>query len=146
MRSSSASGPPLPSGFRAAVMSTGNACQRPCGKPVSVKQDFARLTLGMFAGSFSGYPLTFAYGGQAEAPQGKADVIDVKGPANFALKFFVYRDTHLPVMVTWQGGPQPGPGRGSGPGRGGAPGPAGSPGSAARTRANAAGGDAAVLR
>ena len=33
----------------------------------AVKQDFARLTLGMFAASFSGYPLTFTYAGKAEA-------------------------------------------------------------------------------
>jgi hypothetical protein len=89
-----------------------------------VKQDFARLMLGLFAGSFDSYPLTFTYAGQAEAPQGMADVLDVKGPANLAMRLFVYRDTHLPVMVTWQGGPQAGPGRGPGPGRGGAPGPA----------------------
>ena len=93
-----------------------------------VKQDFARLMLGLFAGSFDGYPLTFTYAGQAEAPQGMADVLDVKGQANLAMRLFVYRDTHLPVMVTWQGGPQPGPGRGPGQvqggGRGGVPGPA----------------------
>ena len=71
-------------------------------RAVGVKQDFVRLTLGMFAGSFSSYPLTFTYAGQAEAPQGKADVIDVKGPANFALRFFVYRETHLPIMVSWE--------------------------------------------
>jgi len=32
---------------------------------------------GNAAGSFSAYPLTFTYVGQAEAPQGKADVIEV---------------------------------------------------------------------
>src|SRR4051794_34715778 len=45
-----------------------------------VKQDFARLVLGMFATSYPSYPLTFSYVGEAEAPQGKADVIDGKGP------------------------------------------------------------------
>lgn len=92
-----------------------------------VKQDFARLMLGLFAGSFASYPLTFTYAGQAEAPQGMADVLDVKGPANLAMRLFVYRDTHLPVMVTWQGGPPAGPDRGPGPGAGGGrggPGPA----------------------
>ena len=44
----------------------------------TLKQDFARLTLGMFATSFPAYPLTFTYVGEAEAPQGKADVIDAK--------------------------------------------------------------------
>jgi len=68
----------------------------------SAKQDFARLTLGMFAGSFSSYPVIFAYAGQAEAPQGRADVLDVKGPANSAMRFFVLKETHLPVMVSWQ--------------------------------------------
>lgn len=68
---------------------------------LSVKQDFARLTLGMFATSYSSYPLTFSLVGQAEAPQGKADVIDVKGPGNFAARLFVMSDTHLPIMLSW---------------------------------------------
>ena len=67
----------------------------------TLKQDFARLTLGMFATSFPSYPLTFSSAGQAEAPQGKADVIDVKGPGNFTAKLFVMSDTHLPVMLSW---------------------------------------------
>jgi hypothetical protein len=37
------------------------------------KQDFARLTLGMFVTSFPAYPLTMTYAGQAESPDGKAD-------------------------------------------------------------------------
>jgi len=69
-----------------------------------VKQDFARIMLGMFASSFSGYPLTFTYAGQAEAPQGKADVLDAKGP-NVTLRLFIDRATHLPIMVTWPGQP-----------------------------------------
>jgi hypothetical protein len=68
----------------------------------TAKQDFARSILGMFAGSFSSYPLTFTYAGQAEAPQGRADVLDVKAAANPAMRLFVHRDTHLPGMVSWQ--------------------------------------------
>lgn len=67
----------------------------------SVKQDFARLTLGLFASSFPAYPLTFAYAAVAEAPQGQADVLDVKGEGNFALRYFVNSQTRLPIMVTW---------------------------------------------
>src|SRR4051812_41743160 len=51
-------------------------------KTPTIKQDFARLMVGMFAASFSGYPLTFSYIGQAEAPQGKADVLEAKGTPN----------------------------------------------------------------
>jgi len=93
------------------------------------KQDFARLMLGMFAGSSSGFPLTFDYVAQAEAPEGKADVLDVKGPANFTARLFVNAQTHLPIMVSWRA--QAPPARGGGPpARGGAGGAAPAPGAA----------------
>jgi hypothetical protein len=66
----------------------------------TVKQDYARLALGLFAAS-SAYPLTFSWAAVAEAPQGRADVLDVKGEGNFALRYFIHSDTRLPVMVTW---------------------------------------------
>lgn len=68
---------------------------------VTVKQDFVRLALGIFADSFATYPLTFAHAAVAEAPQGKADVIDVKAAPNFALRFLVNSQTRLPIMVSW---------------------------------------------
>jgi len=78
----------------------------PPASPVArVKQDFVRLTLGIFAQSFPSYPLTFTYFGVAEAPQGKADVLDAKGPDNFTIRFLVNQTTHLPVMVSWQAPP-----------------------------------------
>ncbi len=76
-------------------------------RAITAKQDFVRLTLGMFATSFSAYPLTFTYVGQAEAPQGKADVLEAKGPADFTVRLFVYRETHLPIMVSWTGATAP---------------------------------------
>lgn len=82
-------------------------------KAPTVKQDFARLMLGMFASSFAGYPLTFTYVGQAEAPQGKADVLDAKGAPNLTMRLFIARDTHLPILISWQA-PAP-------PARGGQP-------------------------
>jgi hypothetical protein len=66
----------------------------------TVKQDFARLALGLFAAS-PAYPLTFSYAAMAEAPQGRADVLDVKGEGGFTLRYFVNSETHLPIMVTW---------------------------------------------
>lgn len=73
----------------------------PANPTIPVKQDFARLTLGMFAASFSSYPLTFGYAGQAEAPEGKADVIDIKGDGNFSARLFVDSKTRLPLMLSW---------------------------------------------
>ena len=55
----------------------------------------------MFATSFSSFPLTFSYAGQAEAPEGKADVVDVKGPANFSGRLFINSQTHVPLMFSW---------------------------------------------
>ena len=75
---------------------------------VGVKQDFARLMLGVFAASFSPYPLTFKYLAEGDAPEGKADILDVAGAANFSARLVVQRDTHLPVMLMWQA-PAPGP-------------------------------------
>jgi len=79
----------------------------------SLKQDFTRLMLGMFATSFPAYPLTFSYAAEAEAPQGKADVLEGKGPNNFTVRLFISRDTHLPLMVSWT--PPAPPQRGRGP-------------------------------
>ncbi|RPI56847.1 MAG: hypothetical protein EHM55_03935 [Acidobacteria bacterium] len=77
----------------------------PSGPPpnptLPVRQDFARLTLGMFATSFSAYPLSFGHAGQAEAPEGRADVLDVKGAGNFAARLFIDSKTHLPLMLSW---------------------------------------------
>jgi len=100
---------------------------------MTAKQDFARLMLGMFATSYPGFPLTFTYVGQAEAPQGKADVIDVKGPANFAARLFV-AENGLPIMLSWTAPAPPGRGGPGGPGGGGAPGAGGPPAAAPEQR------------
>jgi hypothetical protein len=119
----------------------------------TVRQDFARLMLGMFAGSSPVLPLTFSYVGKAEAPQGKADVLDVKGPAGpgaLTARLFINAETHLPIMLTWtapppgRGGMPPGS-AGQGPGRAGgppAPPPPGSSPAPAPAAPPAASGDA----
>ena len=80
---------------------------------VTARQDFARLMLGMFAASFDPYPLTFKYIGQAEAPEGKAHVLEGTAADNFKLRFFVDMKTSLPIMVSWTAPGRPMPaGRG----------------------------------
>ena len=122
-----AGGPPAPNPAQLEAMKTARVS--------AVKQDFVRLTLGMFAGSFSSYPHVY-YVGQAEAPQGKADVIEAKAAPNFTVRLFVNSETHLPIMVSWQApAGRGGPGRGGpgGPGAGAA-GPGAGPGPADRAR------------
>ena len=67
----------------------------------SVKAEYARMALGMFGAGLASQSLEYAYGGVAEAPDGKADVINVKGAGNFAGKLFVDQKTHLPLMFSW---------------------------------------------
>ena len=44
--------------------------------------------------------------GIAEAPDGKADVLEIKPAEGPAMRLFVDQQTHRPLMLTWQG-PQP---------------------------------------
>jgi hypothetical protein len=94
--------------------------------------ELARLLLGMLAGTQPGFPVTYSYVGPAESPDGKAEAIDVKGPAGFAARLFIDAESHLPLMLTYMA-PEPrvmtrmaGPG----PARGGA----GAPRDGARVR------------
>lgn len=65
------------------------------------RKEFARLTLGIFASSFAGYPLTFAYAGKADSPDGTADVLDVSAAGGFKARLFVDTTTRLPLMFSW---------------------------------------------
>ena len=46
------------------------------------------------------------YGGEAEAEDGKADVIEVKTEGGTPMRVFFDQKTHLPLMLTYEG-PQP---------------------------------------
>ena len=87
----------------------------PAQRLTAAKQDFARLMLGAFAASFPTYPLTFTYAAEGEAPEGKADILDVAGLPGFAARLVIQRDTHLPVMLIWNAPPPAPGGRGGGP-------------------------------
>jgi hypothetical protein len=97
--------PPAPSGPSGspAPGRAGPPPQLTASRVTNAKQDFARWWLGMFAGSFASFPLTFTRAGQAEAPQGQADVVEAKGPAGFTARLFILKDSHLPIMLSWQG-------------------------------------------
>jgi len=48
-------------------------------------------------------PLEFAYGGEAASDDGKAEVVDAKGPGSFAARIFFDQKTHRPMAfgVIW---------------------------------------------
>ena len=53
----------------------------------------ARFALAFLLTSPPSMPLEFAYGGEAEADDGKADVVDAKGPGSFAARLFLDKKT-----------------------------------------------------
>lgn len=66
------------------------------------RQEFTRLVLAWLAVAPAGMPLQFVHAGEAESPDGRADVIDVKGPDNFTAKLFIDKKTRLPLMVAYR--------------------------------------------
>ena len=105
--------PPPPQGRDGGPGARGGPPMNPAQpRLTTIKQEFTRLMLGVFAAPPAAYPVAFKYAAEGEAPEGKADVLDVTGPANFSVRFVVQRDTHLPVMLMWQAPPGPAGGRG----------------------------------
>lgn len=68
--------------------------------------ELARLLLGVLGTTQSSFPVTYTHAGTAESPDGKADMIDVKGPGDFAARLYVDVQSHLPLMLTYMA-PEP---------------------------------------
>jgi hypothetical protein len=86
---------------------------RPTDDPARAKQalqrnqaELARLLLGILGSTQSSFPVTYSHAGIAESSDGKADMIDVKGPDDFAVRLFLDTQTHLPLMLTYMA-PEP---------------------------------------
>lgn len=69
----------------------------------NARADMTRLVLGLLLTSPASMPLEYAYVGEAEADDGKADVIDAKGPAAFAARMFFDQKSHRPLMLQYRG-------------------------------------------
>src|SRR5437867_924455 len=65
--------------------------------------DLARFALAFLLTSPASIPVEFTDGGEAESPDGKADVIDVKGPGSFAARLFFDKTSHRPLLLSYQG-------------------------------------------
>ena len=67
-----------------------------------VRAEMSRLLLGLLLTTPASFPVEYSYAGEAEAPDGRADILDVKGPNNFAVQLFLDQKTHLPLMLTYK--------------------------------------------
>lgn len=70
------------------------------------QMEASRLMLGWFAMAHPAVNAQYTFAGEAESPDGKAYVIDVKNADNFTARLFIDEQTHLPLMVTYKA-PQP---------------------------------------
>ena len=66
----------------------------------------SRMMLGWFATAHPAAHAEYTFAGEAESPDGKAYVIDVRNGDNFSARLFIDEQTNLPLMVTYKG-PQP---------------------------------------
>jgi hypothetical protein len=69
----------------------------------AARADLARFTVVFLLTSPASMPLEFTDGGEAESPDGKADVVNVKGPGSFAARLFFDKSSHRPLMLAYQG-------------------------------------------
>jgi len=65
-----------------------------------MQAELDRMRLGLFADAGDGASWTYA--GQAESPDGRADVLDVALPSGAKARVFLDAATHVPLMVTYQ--------------------------------------------
>ena len=69
----------------------------------NARAELARMTIGLLLVAPASFPVEFTAAGQAESPDGKADVIDIKGPNSFAARLFLDASSHRPLMLTYRG-------------------------------------------
>ncbi|MFN0087370.1 MAG: hypothetical protein ACKVX9_18415 [Blastocatellia bacterium] len=69
----------------------------------AIRGEFARFSLGLLLTTASSFPVEYAFAGEAESPDGKADVLDVTGPNGFAARLFLDQKSHRPLMLTYKG-------------------------------------------
>ena len=67
-----------------------------------LRAQFARYLLAWMLCAPANFQLQFTYAGEAEAPDGRADAIDAKGPDNFAVRLFLDKESHMPLMLGYR--------------------------------------------
>src|SRR5712692_8713747 len=69
----------------------------------NARAEMTRTMLTLLLASPASMPLEYAYGGEAQAEDGRADVVDAKGPGSFAARIFLDQKTHRPLMLQYRG-------------------------------------------
>lgn len=67
-----------------------------------LQSDMMRYLLAFILTPPPGVSVSFTHGGEAEAPDGRADVIDVTGAHGFKARLFIDKKTHRPLMISYR--------------------------------------------
>ena len=67
------------------------------------RAELARYAAVLLLASAPALPVEFSYGGEAESPDGKADVLDLEGPGNFLAKMLLDKTSHRPLLLAYRG-------------------------------------------
>jgi hypothetical protein len=81
----------------------GDTAQGQAMQQNAVRAESARTMLGWLLTTLSSFPVQYSYAGEAESPDGKADVLDVKGANDFTVQLYLDQKTHKPLMLTYKG-------------------------------------------
>src|SRR5262249_30245187 len=69
----------------------------------SLKADTTRTLLAFLLTAPPSSGIEFTYAGEAEAPDGKADIIEAKSADGLAARLFLDQKTHQPLMLAYRG-------------------------------------------
>jgi len=85
------------------MMGPGGAGMSEEQRQILTKTDMTRLLIGMLLVPAPTVQLEYTWIGEAKAPDGVADVIQVKGPGDAKTMLFIDRTTHRVLMLSYKG-------------------------------------------
>ncbi|MEK7829796.1 MAG: hypothetical protein AAB401_01845 [Acidobacteriota bacterium] len=80
----------------------GNRADPKAGEDM-IRSEALKTAFGFLLSTPSSLPTTYTYAGEAEAPEGKADVLDAKVPVGPALRLYFDQKSHRLLMMTYKG-------------------------------------------
>jgi hypothetical protein len=72
------------------------------GQLKSLQSELTRYLLAFLLMPPPGASVSFSYAGEAEAPEGRAEVLDVEGAAGFKARLFIDKKTHRPLLLSYR--------------------------------------------
>lgn len=91
------------SGSGMVVIRRGGRGADPKGAEDMIRNEALKTAFGFVLNTPSSLPTTFTYAGEAESPDGKADVLDAKVPVGPALRMYFDQKSHRLLMLTYKG-------------------------------------------